>query len=281
MLLFRHADSMTRQDAGHGIRLRARMRRKPKGQARPVFTQGPEGASGIRSLPMELQFMILSHLDLPETVRLRQVCRFYRHVITADVLQSRFSSYGQHDAVLQGCCSECLTTPGLGRLILDVTRDHDAWRSICFRCWRVKLTPDYQRKHGPLLELASGDYGYICHFCAWPVCGESSDGSQELLHGPCRVKRLMATITWFVMAIIQVGLGVLALVLAVTMYGKVPSVLIPTTVRTYEPYRADLVRGPLTFPRSISACRFWLWRCSSYVPVLMMSKNIPTRWRRN
>lgn len=184
--------------------------------------------------------MILRDLDLKETVRLRQVCQFYRHVITPEVLEAQFTRYGQPDAILQGCCSECLTTPGLDRLILDVTREHDSWRSICFRCWRVKLTPDYQRKHGPLLELANGELGYICHFCAWPVCGEngSSEENQETLHGPCRIKRLMATITWFIMAIFQVGLGVLALVLAVTMYRKVQTVMIPTTVCVGFPWLA-------------------------------------------
>jgi hypothetical protein len=232
MILFRHADKVAREEnsRSHGHELRSRIRRISRSHADTPAAQSPNTGSGLPALPLELQYMILNHLDLSETVRLRQVCRFYRHMITPDVLSKQFSSYGQYDAVLQGCCSECLTTPGLGRLILDVTREHDAWRSICFRCWRVKLTPDYQRKHGPLLELANGEYGYICHFCAWPVCGGNSEGNQELLHGPCRVKRLLATVTWFVMAIIQVGLGVLALVLAVTMYRKVSTVLIPTTV---------------------------------------------------
>lgn len=232
MILFRHADKVAREEnsRSHGHELRSRIRRISRSHADAPAAQSPNTGSGLPALPLELQYMILNHLDLSETVRLRQVCRFYRHMITPDVLSKQFSSYGQYDAVLQGCCSECLTTPGLGRLILDVTREHDAWRSICFRCWRVKLTPDYQRKHGPLLELANGEYGYICHFCAWPVCGGNSEGNQELLHGPCRVKRLLATVTWFVMAIIQVGLGVLALVLAVTMYRKVSTVLIPTTI---------------------------------------------------
>jgi hypothetical protein len=228
-MLFRHADKVT-QAASCGHELSARRRRKPRAKADDASKPRSNSGAALPSLPLELQFMILQHLDLSEHVRLRQVCRFYRHVISAEVLQAQFSSYGQYDAVLQGCCSECLTTPGLDRLILDVTREHDAWRSICFRCWRVKLTPNYQRKHGPLLELANGEYGYICHFCAWPVCGQNSEGTEELLHGPCRIKRLMTTVTWFVMAIIQVGLGVLALVLAVTMYRKVPSVLIPTAV---------------------------------------------------
>ncbi|KAH8194642.1 hypothetical protein TruAng_011187 [Truncatella angustata] len=231
MNIFNYAHNATQQETNRGHELKERFRRKPRGPADlSAEKQRPGVGSGLPSLPLELQFMVLNHLNLPETVGLRQVCRFYRHVITPEVLQSRFSSYGQYDAVLQGCCSECLTTPGLDRLILDVTRDHDAWRSICFRCWRVKLTPDYQRKHGPLLELANGGIGYICHFCAWPVCGDIGSDGSETLHARCRIKRLMATITWFVMAIIQVGLGVLALVLAVSLYREAPTVLIPTAV---------------------------------------------------
>ncbi|KAI1845570.1 hypothetical protein JX265_011680 [Neoarthrinium moseri] len=237
MLSFERREAATAHNASSprsppGYELRKWLRSRSKARQSPA-QNGPHGAttSGLLSLPVELQFMITSHLDLAETVALRRVCRLYRHVITADIVQAQFSRYGQYDAILQGCCSECLTTPGLDRLILDVTREHDAWRSICFRCWRTQLTPDYQRKHGPLLELANGEYGYICHFCAWPVCGgDGQEGSQELLHAPCRVKRYLATITWFVMAILQVGLGVLALVLAVTQYRKVPTVLIPTCI---------------------------------------------------
>jgi hypothetical protein len=236
--LFTRADAVVRSATpSPGTELGNRLRRRSKAQAATYGDLGNHAKVGaLPALPVELQLMILSRLDLPDFVRLRQVCRYYRHVITADFLQTQCTRYAQIDPVLQGCCCECLTMPGLGRLILDVTRDHDAWRSICFRCWRTKLTPSYQRKHGPLLELANGEFGYICHFCAWPVCGEGNpEAGHELLHAPCRVKRLLATLTWFVMAIIQVGLGVLALVLAVTLYRKIPTVLIPTCVCDCHP----------------------------------------------
>lgn len=282
MELFKHADNVTRSITPMpGLELVSRLRRKSRaGKETPAAIRRDPSAGALPSLPLELQLMILSRLDLPEIVGLRQVCQYYRNVITADFLQAHCTRWGQIDPVLQGCCSECLTMPGLGRLVLDVTRDHDAWRSICFRCWRTQLTPSYQRKHGPLLELANGEIGYICHFCAWPVCGEGSpENGQELLHAPCRVKRLLATLTWFLMAIIQVGLGVLALVLAVTIYRQISTVLIPTSVRTGEP--PPWTGLSLTPPRSTLACPLWRSACSYSAHAPTASRNTHMLWQQN
>ncbi|KAI2632256.1 hypothetical protein GGR54DRAFT_582835 [Hypoxylon sp. NC1633] len=189
------------------------------------------GAAGLVSLPLELQFLIASHLDLESMVALRQTCRLYRQVITADIVRKQFTARdGTADLVLQGCCTECLCIPGLDRLIIDTTHARHLWRSICFRCWRDRLRRENQRKHLPLVEMANGDHGYICHFCAWPVHSGDPNMRIKQMHAPCRVRRLVVVISWLIMAIIQFGLGMLAAVLAWTMFRDTPTVLIPASI---------------------------------------------------
>ncbi|ORY56302.1 uncharacterized protein BCR38DRAFT_117128 [Pseudomassariella vexata] len=187
-------------------------------------------SSQLTTIPLEIQLMILSHLDLESMVRLRQTCHLYRHIITVDLVKSQFIQHGQHHAALRACCCECLSMPGLGRLILDPRRSSLVWRSMCFTCWRHKLDLHYQRKHGPLLQFANHYHGYMCHFCAYPVCAADMDSSLQLFHSRCRVKRLLIAVLWFVLTFIQVGLGILGAVLGWTVYKHHPSVLIPSSI---------------------------------------------------
>ncbi|XDG03780.1 hypothetical protein ABKA04_003395 [Annulohypoxylon sp. FPYF3050] len=190
-----------------------------------------EGKAGLDSLPLELQYLIISHLDLSSLVTLRQTCPLYRQVITADVLRKQFSAGdGCHDPVLDGCCTECLCMPGRDRLIVNTTQPSYEWRSICFRCWRDRLSLENQRKHWPLVEMVNGDYGYICHFCTWPVHSGTSNSRIKQMHAPCRVRRLVVVVSWLIMAIIQFGLGMLAAVLAWTMFRNSSTVLIPASI---------------------------------------------------
>ncbi|KAI8960016.1 hypothetical protein F5Y11DRAFT_358800 [Daldinia sp. FL1419] len=198
---------------------------------RRIGNSGNAEESGLDSLPLELQYLIISHLDLTSLVTLRETCPLYRQVITADVVRKQFTTPdGEHDPVLQNCCIECLCMPGLDRLIVDATRPAHTWRSICFRCWRHRLSRESGRKHWPLVEMVNGDYGYICHFCTWPVHSGNSNSRIKNMHAPCRVRRLVVVISWLIMAIIQFGLGMLAAVLAWTMFRNTSAVLIPATI---------------------------------------------------
>lgn len=78
--------------------------------------------------------------------------------------------------------------------------------------------------------MVNGDYGYICHFCTWPVHSGGSSSRIKNMHAPCRVRRLVVVISWLIMAIIQFGLGMLAAVLAWTMFRNTSAVLIPATI---------------------------------------------------
>lgn len=187
--------------------------------------------AGLASLPLELQYLILSQLDLYSLVTLRQTCPLYRQVITADFIRRQFTRDGWYDPVLKSCCTECLCMPGLDRLVVDTTRPSHQWRSMCFRCWRDRISRESSRKHWPLVEMANGEYGYICHFCTWPVHSGTSNSRIKQMHAPCRVRRLVVVVSWLIMAVIQFGLGMLAAVLAWTMFRNQTTVLIPASVR--------------------------------------------------
>ncbi|KAI4868820.1 hypothetical protein F4820DRAFT_89126 [Hypoxylon rubiginosum] len=186
--------------------------------------------AGLASLPLELQYLILSQLDLYSLVTLRQTCPLYRQVITADFIRRQFTRDGWYDPVLKSCCTECLCMPGLDRLVVDTTRPSHQWRSMCFRCWRDRISRESSRKHWPLVEMANGEYGYICHFCTWPVHSGTSNSRIKQMHAPCRVRRLVVVVSWLIMAVIQFGLGMLAAVLAWTMFRNQTTVLIPASI---------------------------------------------------
>ncbi|KAI5864381.1 hypothetical protein GGS23DRAFT_496977 [Durotheca rogersii] len=188
------------------------------------------GGIGLASLPLELQFLVISQLDLVSLVALRQTSALYRQIITAEVICRQFIVDGQPDPDLRSCCVDCLCMPGLDRLMVDTTRESHPWRSICFRCWRARPNQDSMRKHWPLVEMVNGDYGYVCQFCTWPVHNSSAGNRSNQMHAPCRVRRLVVLLMWLIMAIIQFGLGMLALVLAWTTYRSLPTVLIPATI---------------------------------------------------
>jgi hypothetical protein len=203
--------------------------------AAPPPAHARTGNSSLTMLPLELQLQIMAYLDVQSVVCLRQTCPWFRHMITVDVVKKRFIKNGQQNAALRGCCYECLAMPGLERLILDKTRSGHLWRSLCFRCWRSKLTRNYQRVYGPVLELASNDYGYMCQFCAWPICRADPDNKLTALHSRCRFKRVFLVILWLILTFFQCALGILAATLAWTAYKHVLSVLVPSTVRLQTP----------------------------------------------
>ncbi|KAI1404416.1 hypothetical protein F4819DRAFT_494775 [Hypoxylon fuscum] len=192
---------------------------------------GTAGHVGLASLPVELQYLILSQLDLHSLITLRQTSSWYRQAITLDFVRKQFPTEdGRSSPALQACCIECLCMPGLDRLIVDTTRPSHVWRSICFRCWRDLMNRESPRKHWPLVEMVNGDYGYICHFCTWPVHSGASNSRIKQMHAPCRVRRLVVVVSWLIMAVIQFGLGMLAAVLAWTMFRNTSTVLIPASI---------------------------------------------------
>lgn len=112
---------------------------------------------------------------------------------------------------LIGCCVGCLCTPGRGNLVLDrqqwragengpyriipgsligryyadvpgdevVARSGiDGWCSVCFRCWRPRQTPAWERLHGPSVEIATGFGAQPCGVCGW-IVSYGRDGNIE------------------------------------------------------------------------------------------------------
>ncbi|KAI0018216.1 hypothetical protein F4780DRAFT_781649 [Xylariomycetidae sp. FL0641] len=231
----RHHDCQSHHPYEPSHRARRRRRRsRRRWHLHPTSSRsghGTKASVGLALMPLELQLMVLSHLDLPALVNLRQMCQLYRQLITPDFVRARFVTRGRPGVVLRGCCTECLCMPGLDRLILDSDLPRTEWRSMCFRCWRDRLTRDDQIKPWPPVEIASGAFGYICQFCTWPVLdGHGADSTHQRLHAHCRARRRLVIFSWLTMAFIQFGLGMLAAILAWTIFRHQKSVIIPATI---------------------------------------------------
>ncbi|KAI0533777.1 hypothetical protein GGR58DRAFT_95416 [Xylaria digitata] len=196
----------------------------------PLHTKPAPPATDLLSLPLELHYLIIGHLDLDSLLQLRRISRFYHHVITPDLVRQLFVRNGRASLSLTACCYECLCTPGLDRLVTDRTLEPDSWQSVCFRCWSNRITVDYHINPWPVVQIANGDEGYICHFCNWPVVNNGRDDGIDRLHASCRARRRLVLLIWFLMAFLQFGIGVLCAVLAWTRYKHKSGVLIPSSI---------------------------------------------------
>ncbi|KAI0903292.1 hypothetical protein F4824DRAFT_490160 [Ustulina deusta] len=190
----------------------------------------PPPATDLLSLPLELHYLVIGHLDLESLLQLRRATRLYYHVITPDLVRRLFIRNDQASLSLAACCYECLCSPGLDRLVVDETLPASSWRSVCFRCWSKRITVDYHINPWPVVRIANGDDGYICHFCNWPVVSNGHDDGVDRLHARCRARRRIVLLLWFVMAFLQFGIGVLCAVLAWTRYKHQNGILIPSSI---------------------------------------------------
>ncbi|KAI1813652.1 hypothetical protein GGS20DRAFT_465231 [Poronia punctata] len=197
----------------------------------PSSSQLEPEPSDLLSLPLELHYIILSHLDLDSLLALRRTCRIYTRIITTDLLRQLFIHGGRASSYLSACCNQCLCTPGLDRLVVDASLDANDWRSVCFRCWGNRITQDYHLNPWPLIKLANGGEGYICHFCNWPVV-YNGQGGEDLgrLHAACRARRRFVIVLWCLMAFLQFGLGVICAVLAWTRYKHQIAIVAPSSI---------------------------------------------------
>ncbi|KAI0486726.1 hypothetical protein F4859DRAFT_312164 [Xylaria cf. heliscus] len=182
------------------------------------------------SLPLELHYLIFAHLDLESLLHLRRASRLYYHVITPDLVRRLFIRNGRASLSLTACCYECLSTPGLDRLVVDKNKSPFSWQSICFRCWSNRITVDYHINPWPVIQIANGDEGYICQFCNWPVVNNGRDDGVDRLHARCRARRRLVLLVWLVMAVLQFGISILCAVLAWTRYKHRSGVLIPSSL---------------------------------------------------
>ncbi|KAI1271169.1 hypothetical protein F5Y07DRAFT_27150 [Xylaria sp. FL0933] len=186
--------------------------------------------SDLLSLPLELHYLILDHLDLDSLLQLRRTSALYYHVISPDFIRKQFTRNGRASLSLAACCNECLCAPGLDRLVVDGNLDASSWRSVCFRCWSNRITVDYHINPWPVVQIANGDDGYICHFCNWPVVNNGLDDGVDRLHARCRSRRRLVLLVWFFMAFLQFGIGVLCAVLSWTRYKHLDRILIPSSI---------------------------------------------------
>ncbi|KAI2624496.1 hypothetical protein GGS21DRAFT_532559 [Xylaria nigripes] len=214
---------------GHELSVYSSQGCHPHSQPRSLHAEAAS-PSDLLSLPLELHYLILAHLDLESLLRLRQTSRLYYHVINAELLRQLFTRHGRSSPALITCCSQCLCTPGIDRLVIDQEKDVNSWRSVCFRCWSARITVDYHLNPWPVVRIANGQEGYICHFCNWPVVNNGRDDGADRLHARCRSRRRFVLLVWLMMAILQFGIGVICAVLAWTRYKHQPGVFFPSSI---------------------------------------------------
>ncbi|KAI0973765.1 hypothetical protein F4678DRAFT_425812 [Xylaria arbuscula] len=189
-----------------------------------------QSSADLLSLPLELHYLILGHLDLESLLQLRRSSALYYQVITPDLLRQLFVRNGWASLSLAACCYTCLCAPGLDRLVVDGTLAASSWRSVCFRCWSKRITIDYHINPWPVVQIANGEDGYICHFCNWPVVNNGHNDGTQRLHASCRARRKLVLLLWFFMAFLQFGIGVLCAVLGWTRYRHQDKILIPSSI---------------------------------------------------
>ncbi|KAI1822226.1 hypothetical protein F4861DRAFT_412452 [Xylaria intraflava] len=217
------------RDLNLGFELSSRHNSRHSRRRSPAQSlHGAASPSDLLSLPLELHYLILAHLDLGSLLELRKTSRLYYHIINANLIRQKFVRNNRASLALATCCNQCLCTPGLDRLVLDQDVDANLWQSVCFRCWSGRITTDYHLNPWPVVRIANGDDGYICHFCNWPVVNRG-DGVDRL-HARCRSRRRFVLMVWLIMAFLQFGIGVLCAVLAWTRYKHQIGVLVPSSI---------------------------------------------------
>ncbi|ETS85662.1 hypothetical protein PFICI_03687 [Pestalotiopsis fici W106-1] len=105
-----------------------RMRQKRKswydGQDEDDEDGGEQGKgvvpSRLLALPTELQFLVISHLELSDLERLRRTCQYYRFLLSPEYVRALFGGRRKLAWHMTGHCQECLESPGRDKLILQI-----------------------------------------------------------------------------------------------------------------------------------------------------------------
>ncbi|KAI1213914.1 uncharacterized protein F4807DRAFT_205429 [Annulohypoxylon truncatum] len=183
----------------------------------------PTEFSPLTFLPWEIQLLIISYLDVRAALQLRRTCRLYFHHLTVDVVERLFTENRYITFDLLNCCIDCLTMSHDGYLVQDEFFRPGTWRSMCFRCWRLKRSPDYFDRPNHHITFVNGREGYACTLCGWPI-------RHDKRHLSCiRTSALMNCMWW----IISAGHFLYVLVITTMVwldYANVTLVIIPAVL---------------------------------------------------
>ncbi|KAI1083229.1 hypothetical protein F5B20DRAFT_596365 [Whalleya microplaca] len=180
---------------------------------------------GKLPIPMELDLMLLEHMDIPSLLQLRKTCSTYYGIITNKEIERLFTDEdGKPMPELERCCSQCLALPAGGFTVLDEEfRDprvpaESQWVSLCQRCWRIKRNDEYAERGGFPIAFRNGEYGEACNVCGWPLFTDRDIPFAWAKHPTCMQIKEKNSFAWIFLLGVQIVLALLATPFAWTVF---------------------------------------------------------------
>lgn len=224
-------------------------------------------------LPMELQFLIYSHLNYGDLRTLRTTNRYFRQLISLDFIRICLGSPAT-DAELRLVCRSCMRydpvgtrlvwplahrtqpDPTTGRITAadDGSDEEDnappppnypgpglPFSALCSDC-AVRAR---QLSPGEYVLMDGGERKVrVCRWCGWPCHGHEDWGRDMEEHWPrnawelhprCALSYQMVIIGYYILVCIRSGIALVAYILLWRIFADQQLVVIPSVVSTFAP----------------------------------------------
>lgn len=237
----------------------------------PIFPPNPYRRNQYASLlflPMELQFLIYSHLNYGDLQRLRRTNRYFRQLVSIDFIRICLGSPAT-DAELRFVCRSCMRYDPVGRRLVwplaqraqpdpvtgrivqeeNMSDDEDAppptypgptlpFSALCADC-AVRAG---QLSPGEYVLMEGGERKVrVCRWCGYPC---NSNANEEWgrdmedhwirnaweLHPRCALIYQMVLVGYYVLVCIRSGIALVAYILLWRMFPREMLVVVPSIV---------------------------------------------------
>ena len=180
-------------------------------------TPALSGACLILNLPVELQLLILEHLDFADFERLRRTCRSYHAFITKSVI-SQFFSPAELRTTLLSHCYLCLRHDPSRKALLCPDRS-DPRYPLASRCIDCASRRD-EFAVGKRFALGNLTSAWICRWCGFPVPSDEAAIHVANFHRACHRKFNFCVVGWFFTGMLQAIFTLIASALCWHDYGQ-------------------------------------------------------------
>ncbi|KAK4223306.1 hypothetical protein QBC38DRAFT_459483 [Podospora fimiseda] len=125
----------------------------------------------IMQLPPELLLAIISHCPFADIIRLRQTCKFFRHMASPNNLRIMLGKE-ELRKLLHNHCKKCLIYDQFGRKLLlsPVGVGDRLLTNECHACV-LREKKDERIQVGRKVCLADNSTAWVCRWCGWPITG--------------------------------------------------------------------------------------------------------------